>query len=55
MPPRPSPLPLENKDLMTLYCNNKAAINIAHYPVQHDQTKHIEIYKHFIKKNYMQD
>jgi hypothetical protein len=28
---------------MRLYCDNKAAINIAHSPIQHDQTKHIEI------------
>ena len=35
---------------MKLYCDNKSAINIAHNPVQHDQTKHIEIDKHFIKE-----
>ncbi|XP_050890660.1 secreted RxLR effector protein 161-like [Lathyrus oleraceus] len=28
---------------LKLYSNNKAAINIAHNPVQHDRTKHIEI------------
>ena len=26
---------------MRLYCNNKSAINIAHNPMQHDRTKHI--------------
>ena len=36
---------------MKLYCDNKLAINIAHNPVQHDQTKHIEIDKHFINEN----
>ena len=30
-------------DLMKLYCDNKSAINIAHNPIQHDRTKHIEI------------
>jgi len=33
-----------------LYCDNKAAIKIAHNPVQHDQTKHLEIDRHFIKE-----
>ena len=35
---------------MKLYCDNKSAINIAHNPIQHDRTKHIEIDKHFIKE-----
>ena len=35
---------------MKLYCDNKAAISIAHNPVQHDRTKHVEIYRHFIKE-----
>ena len=35
---------------MKLYCDNKLAINIAHNPIQHDRTKHIEIDKHFIKE-----
>ena len=35
---------------MKLYCDNKSAINIAHNPVQHDRTKHIEIGRHFIKE-----
>lgn len=34
---------------MTLYCDNKAAINIAHDHVQHDRTKHVEVDQHFIK------
>ena len=29
---------------------NKAAISIAHNPVQHDQTKHVEVDGHFIKE-----
>ena len=35
---------------MNLYCDNKAAISIAHNPVQHDRTKHIEVDRHFIKE-----
>ena len=33
-----------------MYCDNKAAISIAHNPVHHDRTKHIEVDKHFIKE-----
>ena len=35
---------------MRLYCDNQAAINIAHNPNHHDQTKHVEIDRHFIKE-----
>ena len=35
---------------MRLYCDNKSAISIAHNPVQHDRTKHIEVDRHFIKE-----
>ena len=35
---------------MKLYYDSKAAINIAHNPVQHDRTKHVEIDRHFIKE-----
>ena len=28
---------------MRLYCDNKSTISIAHNPVQHDRTKHIEV------------
>ncbi|KAL6331168.1 hypothetical protein AAG906_009596 [Vitis piasezkii] len=35
---------------MKLYCDNKSAINIAHNPIQHNRTKHIEIDSHFIKE-----
>lgn len=35
---------------MKLYCDNKAAIAIAHNPVLHDRTKHVEVDKHFIKE-----
>ena len=33
-----------------LFCDNKSAICIAHDPVQHDRTKHIEVDNHFIKE-----
>ena len=35
---------------MKLYCDNKSAISIAHNPVQHDRTKHVEVDRHFIKE-----
>ena len=35
---------------MRLYYDNKPEISIAHDPVQHDRTKHIEIDKHFIEE-----
>lgn len=35
---------------MMLYSDNKSAISIAHNPVQHDRTKHVEIDRHFIKE-----
>ncbi|KAH9762305.1 protein kinase domain-containing protein [Citrus sinensis] len=35
---------------MRLYCDNKLAISIAHNPVLHDRTKHVEIDRHFIKE-----
>ena len=38
------------KGPMKLYCDNKSAINIAHNPVQHDHTKHVEVDRHFIKE-----
>jgi hypothetical protein len=35
---------------MSLCCNNKVAINIAHNPVQHGQIKHIRSDGHFMKE-----
>ncbi|KAK8921866.1 hypothetical protein KSP39_PZI020300 [Platanthera zijinensis] len=46
-----SDLGLSEDEPIRLYCDNKAAINIAHNPVQHDRTKHIEVDRHFVKEN----
>ena len=35
---------------LTIYCDNTSVINIFKNPVQHSQTKHIEIRHHFIKE-----
>ena len=37
-----------HQEYLTIYCDNTNAINIAKNPVQHSQTKHIEIQHHFI-------
>ncbi|CAL8994314.1 unnamed protein product [Prunus brigantina] len=34
---------------MDMYCDNKAAIAIAHNPVQH-RTKHVKVDRHFVKE-----
>ena len=44
-------LGIEYATPMNLYCDNKAAIQIAQNPVQHDRTKHVEVDRHFIKEN----
>nr|KYP52900.1 Retrovirus-related Pol polyprotein from transposon TNT 1-94 [Cajanus cajan] len=43
-------LRIKSDEPMRLYCDNKSAISIAHNPVQHDRTKHIEVDRHFIKE-----
>lgn len=35
---------------MTLHCDNKVIISIAHNPIQHDRIKHVENDCHFIKE-----
>ena len=35
---------------MNVYCDNRAAISIAHNPIHHDHTKHVEVDRHFIKE-----
>ena len=39
------------KQPMDLHCDNTSAIEIAHNPIQHDRTKHVEVDRHFIKEN----
>ncbi|KAK2988761.1 hypothetical protein RJ640_025920 [Escallonia rubra] len=39
-----------SKQPIKLYCDNRAACDIAHNPVQHDLTKHVEIDRFFIKE-----
>ncbi|KAK3001020.1 hypothetical protein RJ639_020680 [Escallonia herrerae] len=39
-----------SKQPIKLYCDNKVACDIAHNPVQHDRTKHVEIERFFIKE-----
>jgi Reverse transcriptase (RNA-dependent DNA polymerase) len=36
---------------MDLFCDNKAAIDISHNPVQHDRTKHVGVNRHFLHEN----
>ncbi|KAL5583224.1 hypothetical protein UlMin_015666 [Ulmus minor] len=43
-------LGVDSQEAMKLYCDNTSAIEIAHNPVQHDWTKHVEIDRHFIKE-----
>ena len=38
------PLPIQ------VFCDNKTVVAIAHNPVLHDRTKHIEVNRHFIKE-----
>ncbi|CAL8119739.1 unnamed protein product [Prunus armeniaca] len=33
-----------------LHCDNQSAFEIANNPVQHDQTKHVKVDRHFIKE-----
>ncbi|KAL6181444.1 hypothetical protein ACLB2K_048099 [Fragaria x ananassa] len=39
------------KKLMDLHCDSTYAIEIAHKPVQHNRTKHVEVDRHFMKEN----
>lgn len=44
-------LGINYKRPMNLHRDNKAAVEIAHNPIQHDHTKHVEIDHHFIMEN----
>ena len=41
------------RQLIRVYCDNKATCDIAYNPIQHDLTKHVEVDKFFIKENWM--
>ena len=43
-------LKIQLQSPMTIWCDNKAAISISYNPVHHDQTKHVEVDRHFIKE-----
>nr|KYP51611.1 Copia protein [Cajanus cajan] len=43
-------LRIKRDEPIRLYCDNKFAISIAHNPVQHDRTKHIDVDRDFIKE-----
>ena len=40
----------QSQQPIQLYCDNKAARDITHNPVQHDRTKHVEVDRFFIKE-----
>ncbi|WJZ98924.1 hypothetical protein VitviT2T_017413 [Vitis vinifera] len=39
-----------SKQPIRLFCDNKATCDIAHNPVQHDRTKHVDVDRFFIKE-----
>ena len=43
-------LKVQTSQPIRVYCDNNAAVSIAHNPVQHDRTKHVEVDRHFIKE-----
>ena len=43
-------LKIRYEEPIHLYCDNKSTISIAHNPVHHDRTKHVEVDRHFIKE-----
>eukprot|EP00253_Pinus_taeda_P029567 PITA_29567 len=45
-----SELGFEQQHPTTLWCDNQSAIQLCKDPVQHQRSKHIELYMHFIRK-----
>ena len=43
-------LKIEYEAPIQLYCDNQSTISIAHNPIHHDRTKHVEVDRHFIKE-----
>ena len=43
-----SDLGIKWEEPMKLYCDKKSTTSIAHNPMQHDRTKHVEVDQHFI-------
>lgn len=39
---------------VTLYCDNQSAIHLAHNPIQHERTKHIDIDCHFTREKILE-
>jgi hypothetical protein len=44
-------LKIKHESPMNLYCDNKVACDIIYNLIQHDRTKHVEVDRHFIKRN----
>ncbi|CAO2834550.1 unnamed protein product [Amaranthus hypochondriacus] len=47
-------LGIHNIKPVTLHCDNQSALHIAHNPVLHDRTKHIEVDCHFTREKVME-
>ena len=43
-------LHIKHTSPIKLYCDSKTACNIAHNPILHDITKHVEVDRHFRKR-----
>ncbi|KAK4253186.1 hypothetical protein QN277_010781 [Acacia crassicarpa] len=43
-------LGIQHEEPMNLWCDNKTSIEMVKNPIYHDQTKHVDIDRHFIKE-----